>query len=308
MPQQEEDRAVKVALIINPAAGNGRGAKAGKQAQAALGARGVECTPYVSEYPGQAVELARRLDPTALDAIVCVGGDGTLFEVINGLVQAEAPSSTTLGLIPVGSGNSFSQDLGIFNDFAGAVGTIVSGQPKAVDVAWVVTQGQRYYFANMLGFGFVSDVCHAAEPYKALRHLSYVVGVFQITATLSHYHLVLTVDGKSYERNNCFVEICNSRYTAGTMLMAPQAAIDDGLLDVVILNGISRRKLLKSFPLIFRGAHLSLPEVETFRGRHITASTDRPKILTPDGELLGSTPIEVGVLPKRLQVLGKWSD
>ncbi|MDZ7378044.1 MAG: diacylglycerol kinase family lipid kinase [candidate division KSB1 bacterium] len=297
---------MRVALVINPAAGNGRGAKAGVRAATALRNRGVEYVPHISQYPGHAVQLARKLNVAELDAIVCVGGDGTLFEVVNGLMQAEAPTSTTLGVIPVGSGNSFSQDLGVFGDFDGAVGAILNGERKAVDVAWVSTERKRYYFMNMLGFGFVSDVCHAAIRYKALRHLSYVIGVFQITAALSHCHLVLTVDGATYERTNCFVEVCNSRYTAGTMLMAPQAVLDDGYLDLVILNRISRGKLLKSFPLIFRGAHLELPEVETFRARHIVAVTDKPKILTPDGELLGSTPIEVGIIPRRLQVLGKW--
>jgi len=298
---------VKVALIINPAAGNGRGAKAGQKALRALNEKGVTCTPLVSEYPGHALRIAERLQLAEFDIVVCVGGDGTVFEVINGLLHVEAPSSTTIGVIPVGSGNSFSQDLGVFGDFEGAVEAVVRNRSRSVDVAWFTTNGERYYFANMLGFGFVSDVCHAAVRYKALRHLSYVIAVFQITASLSHYHLQLTVDGKSYERTNCFVEVCNSRYTAGTMLMAPQASIDDGLLDIVILNRISRRKLLCSFPRIFRGAHLELPEVETFRGRHIIAVTNRPKVLTPDGELLGSTPIEVGILPGRLQVVGKWS-
>jgi diacylglycerol kinase (ATP) len=267
---------VKVALIINPAAGNGRGAKAGQKALRALNEKGVTCTPLVSEYPGHALRIAEGLQLAEFDIVVCVGGDGTVFEVINGLLHVEAPSSTTIGVIPVGSGNSFSQDLGVFGDFEGAVEAVVRNHPRSVDVAWFTTNGARYYFANMLGFGFVSDVCHAAVRYKALRHLSYVIGVFQITASLSHY-------------------------------MAPQASIDDGLLDIVILNRISRRKLLWSFPRIFRGAHLELPEVETFRGRHIIAVTNRPKVLTPDGELLGSTPIEVGILPGRLQVVGKWS-
>ncbi|MCR4437677.1 MAG: diacylglycerol kinase family lipid kinase [bacterium] len=295
-----------VALIINPVAGNGRGRKAGQRTVAALTQKGVECKTLVSEYSGHAVRLAEELDPSAFEAVVCVGGDGTVFEVVNGLLHAEAPPSTTLGVVPVGSGNSLSQDLGVFGDFAGAIEALLDKQSRAVDVAWFSADGQRYFFLNMLGFGFVSDVCYAAARYKVVRHFSYVLGVFQITASLSHYHLELTVDGKTYERTNCFVEICNSRYTAGTMLMAPQAAIDDGHLDVVILNRISRRKLLRSFPRIFRGTHLELPEVETFRGQHIVAVTDRPKVLAPDGELLGSTPIEVGILPKRLQVLGKW--
>lgn len=297
---------MRVALIINPMAGNGRGSKAGQRALAALTRKGVACETLVSEYPGHAVHLAEQLDPSAFDAVVCVGGDGTVFEVVNGLLHAEAPSSTTLGVVPVGSGNSLSQDLGIFGDLAGAIEAVVRKHDRPVDVAWFEAAGQRYFFLNMLGFGFVSDVCYAAIRYKVLRHLSYVMGVFQITASLSHYHLELTVDGKTYERTNCFVEICNSRYTAGTMLMAPQAVIDDGYLDVVILNRITRRKLLRSFPRIFRGTHLALPEVETFRGQHILAVTDRQKVLTPDGELLGSTPIEVGILPKRLQVLGLW--
>ncbi len=298
---------MKVALIINPAAGNGRGAKAGQRTLEALTQQGVACHPFISEYPGHAVAIAEGLNLTDLDMVVAVGGDGTVFEVINGLLRAEAPPTTTLGVVPVGSGNSLSQDLGVFGDVDAAVQAVLANRHRPIDVAWFTAGGQRYYFANMLGFGFVSDVCHAAARYKALRHFSYVIGVFQITASLSHYQLQLTVDGKTYERTNCFVEICNSRYTAGTMLMAPDASIDDGLLDVVILNQISRRKLLRSFPRIFRGTHLELSEVETFRGRHITAVTNKPKVLTPDGELIGFTPIEVGILPGRLRMVGRWS-
>jgi diacylglycerol kinase family enzyme len=88
--------------------------------------------------------------------------------------------------------------------------------------------------------------------------------------------------------------------------MAPEAEIDDGVLDIILLNDISRLKLLKSFPLIFKGAHVTIPQVEVFRGKKISVTTDTPKILTPDGEVFGHTPIDVEVLPKCLKVYGKW--
>ena len=296
---------MKILLIINPKAGNGRGAKIGEFAQELFTERGVSFDLVYTEYPGHAVALAR--DAEGYATVCSVGGDGTVFEVANGLIKAGKAEAVTLGVVPVGTGNSFSQDLGVHNDVTAAVEAIVNGRSKHIDVGRFSTGGESYYFLNVLGFGFVADVAAAASRYKAVREASYAIGVVQITATLSHYELELTVDGKKYHRDNCFVEICNSRYTGGNMLIAPDAKIDDGLLDVVLLDKISRWRLLKAFPLVFKGEHAKVPQTEFLKGKEITARTNIAKILTPDGEIFGSTPVEVTVQPKLLKVHGLWN-
>ena len=114
----------------------------------------------------------------------------------------------------------------------------------------------------------------------------------------------LELDGQVIERDSTFLEISNSRYTAD-FLMAPSARIDDGLLDVTLLGRISRRRLLRLFPSVFRGEHIHHAEVETFRASHVTIATEHPKTLSPDGELTGSTPADVICMNRALEVFAQ---
>ena len=112
------------------------------------------------------------------------------------------------------------------------------------------------------------------------------------------------IDGKTIERYCIFVKICNSRFTGGNMMVAPAAAIDDGLLDIVLLNRISKAPPLKLFPRIFKGTHVQAESVEVFRGKKIVLRTENPLPLTPDGETFGYTPIEVSIFPRKVEMFG----
>ena len=114
----------------------------------------------------------------------------------------------------------------------------------------------------------------------------------------------LEIDGKKIETDSTFIEISNTRYTAN-FLMAPSAEIDDGLLDITLVKKITRGKLIKSFPKIFTGEHIFIDEIETFKAKHIKIETDEPKVLTPDGELLGITPVEITCLKHAIEVFWK---
>jgi diacylglycerol kinase family enzyme len=114
----------------------------------------------------------------------------------------------------------------------------------------------------------------------------------------------LTVDGKESVRDALFVEVCNSRKTGGEMMMAPSAEVDDGLFDVVVARAMSRATLLKLFPLIFTGEHVNDPHVEVLRGSRISVRFEPPQKVTPDGEILGTTPLDIEVLPRALEVFG----
>ena len=294
---------MKLLLVTNPAAGKGKGLDVSEQAAQFLKSNDIEPVVTVSEYPGHVNELMRTVDVDRNDGIVAVGGDGTLFELINGLLGTHETLSIPLGQIPVGTGNSFIKDMGIQTP-DDALKKILSRNTKPVDVGFFSYQGGEHYFINILGFGFVANVAHRARKYKMFGGLSYIFGVLEEVIILSSTHLDITVDGKTYHRENTFVEISNSTCTGGDMIMAPDAKIDDGYLDVVLLNKVSRIKLLKAFPKIFKGTHVEMDEVEVFKARHIIAKTDNPQILTPDGEVFGSTPIEVKVLPEKVRMFG----
>ena len=193
---------MKILLIINPRAGNGRGARVGKLAEHLICDHNIDYSVIYTRCFRHAVSIAEEINTGEFNAIAAVGGDGTAFEVSNGLIKSGKSEKITLGIIPVGTGNSFSQDLGIHNDIKAAVDAIASGVTKLVDVGRYTIDKETYYFINVLGFGFVSDVAAVASRYKALGQLSYAIGVVQITASLSCYELELTVDGKKYLRKN----------------------------------------------------------------------------------------------------------
>jgi len=292
---------MKLLMLVNPVAGKKRGDDVARKALDIFQRQGVEIKSCYSEYPGHLIKVAQQEVNENWDGIVAVGGDGTLFEVVNGMTRGNADLPVPLGVLPVGTGNSFSRDLSI-NSFDDAVGNIINGKTRKVDLGKCVTGGDEFYFINILGFGFVADVAQKASFYKNWGALSYVIGVFIITIKLKSYSLDFEIDGQFYQRDNIFVEICNSTKTGGDMIMAPEAKIDDGLLNVVILNKLSRGGLLSALPKIFKGTHVNMQEVETFKAKEMSFRPAVSKILTPDGEITGNTPISVSVLPGKIRV------
>ena len=292
---------MKLLMLVNPLAGRKQGEKVARKTQAIFNARGIDVEIGCSRHIRHLSEIAAMEVNNGWDGIVALGGDGTVFEVINGMMRGNPDLPIPLGIIPIGSGNSFVRDLAIKNR-DDAIRKIVAGKTRAVDLGRCDCDDRTLFFINILGFGFVSDVVQRAARYKRWGDFSYLIGVFLETMRLASCHLDFEIDGQRYQRDTVFVEICNSTKTGGDMIMAPHAKIDDGLLDVVLLNRISRARLLAALPRIFRGTHLKLQEVETFSGRRMRFQPAGNKALTPDGEIAGTTPMAVSVLPGKVRV------
>jgi len=292
---------MKLCMIVNPHAGKKRGGEIAAHVAALLEVGGVETERLVSEHVGGTRELAEDIDPLQWDGVLAVGGDGTLFEVVNGLLKGADSIPIPVGQVPVGTGNSFLRDVEIASA-EDIVSRILGGRVRDIDLGHFTSDAGSFYFANLLGAGFVSNVAHRAGKYKALGSLSYLLGVVEEVIGLKSTLTRIDIDGRRFERDAIFVEVCNSRYTGGSMMMAPSARIDDGLLDVVILNRVTRRRLLRLLPTIFSGTHVDAPEIEVFSGRDISVESDVPLALTPDGETFGHTPIKVSVHPGRMRM------
>lgn len=292
---------MNLALIVNPHAGNKHGLKAAHRVSGILNENGHEAHLLISEFPGNTIDIAESIDVDLFDGILAVGGDGTLFEVINGLLKNKKELKIPLGQIPVGTGNSFIKDLGVTTE-EDALKAVLSGNVREIDLGEFTYSGGSHFFVNLLGSGFVSNVAYRARKYKLFGALSYILGVLEELVVLKAVDIELNIDGTMIKRKAVFTEICNSRYTGGDMLMAPGAEIDDGLLDVVVLNRITRRKLLSLFPLLFKGEHVNDDALEVFRGREISLKSEKPLMLTPDGETFGDTPIEVKVHPGKIKM------
>ncbi len=295
---------LKILLIYNPNAGHSRSKKILSEVQRYFKERNIEIDTRLTERQVHGMEMVSKADFGSYDGVVAAGGDGTLFEVINGYYRNNSKKRIPIGVLPTGTGNSFSIDLGLgVAKWKEAIDLISLNKPRKVDVGCFKTNEKEYYYLNILGLGFVSDVGKTAIRFKSLGNLSYTIGVIYQTIFLKTHQLKIELDGKILERENVFVEISNSRYTAN-FLMAPDAKIDDGYLDVILLNKLTRRKLLATFPKIFTGEHVNIDEVEVFQAKNIRIETNVPKILTPDGELYGTTPVEVKCLHQAVEVFG----
>jgi diacylglycerol kinase family enzyme len=174
-----------------------------------------------------------------------------------------------------------------------------------VDIAEFTTMGEEYYFVNNMGIGFVTDVVKISSGMKWMGQLAYAVGVLYRMILLRNHQLEMIVDGETITQKNCFVYFCNSRITGGNMLIAPDAKIDDGLLDIVMLEDVSRWELLKAFPTVFDGSHVNNPHATFLKGKEITVRTDVPKYCCPDGEILGQTPLKVSLIPGAMKFFEK---
>ena len=296
---------MKVLLVYNPFAGHGRAKKILPEVEAEFTKYNIEFDLKLTDYPEHATEIIKNAKFKTYDAIIAAGGDGTLFEIINGYYINSTRKKPPLGILPIGTGNAVARDLDLHvSKWKEAIEIIAQMKPRKVDVGKYTSHGQSYYFLNILGLGFVADVGKTAKKLKVLGNISYTLGVLYQMLMLKSFKLKIEIDGKLLERDNIFVEVSNTTYTAN-FYMAPNAKIDDGLLDITLLNKLGRIGLLKAFPKVFTGEHIHLPEVETFTAKHIKIITDPPKVLTPDGELIGTTPVEIECLHKDIEVLWK---
>lgn len=293
---------MKIIIVYNPKAAHGRVKKILPDVKALFKEKGIDAEFRMTEYQYHGMEIVKEIDFKDYDGIISAGGDGTLFEVINGYFLNPGSKRIPIGVLPIGTGNAFARDLyPADGKWEEAVDVIGLNKPRKVDVGHFKTQGKEFYYMNILGLGFVSDVGKTAYRIKFLGNVSYTIGVLYQMAFLKTHHISIELDGKKYERENIFVEISNSRYTSN-FFMAPGAKIDDGLFDVTLLGKANRRQLLKAFPKVFTGEHVDLDIVETFQAKHIKIETNIPKVLTPDGEILGESPLEVECLEKAVEV------
>lgn len=284
---------MKILVIYNPQAGGGRAKALLATVTDYLERKGLVATIELTTYVGHAIEIAKQANLTQYDGLIASGGDGTLFEVLNGYYQNKASNKPAIGLIPNGTGNAFIREMKLKQtDWKKAIDIIAKGFLKKVDVGRFVSQEKSYYFLNIVGMGFVSQVAQAAIPLKWMGNSAYTAATLYKMINLKSQKYVMEIDGKVIERQGVFAEVANSTFTGTSFLIAPKAKIDDGLLDLVFLNKISRLRLLRVFTSIYDGSHIDYPEIEYIQAKKIKITEQFPGKLIPDGEVLGSSPVE----------------
>ncbi len=292
----------KLFVIFNPHAAFGGAIKFLPKIAEAFREKNIEIEIQKTEYPKHAIEIVQSLDFSRYDGLIVCGGDGSVFETLNGYFHNSSVKRIPLGIIPIGTGNAFVRDLNLrTNNFLEAINIISKNSPLPTDVGEIIMPSEKLYFINVLGMGFITDVQEVGLKMKFLGNISYTLGVLYQIIFLKKYNMKLEVDGKVIEGKNIFIEISNTRYTSN-FLMAPNASFDDGFLDVTILNPMSRLRMLTYFPSIFTGKHIYKKGIECYKARNIRVTTDRPKTLAPDGELTGNSPFEVNCLHKAISI------
>lgn len=295
-------------MVFNPHAASGRAARLLPRLQAAIGSF-ARLEVLSTRDAGDAFTriVATRLEP--FDGLVVAGGDGTLFEVLNGLYAHPSGQRLPLGVVPVGTGNAFARDLGLApGDWEKGLAIVRAGRRRRVDVGRVEFAAEGagpnggYYFINIVGAGLPVDALHTAERLKALGPSAYSVAAFWHAMRLRSHALRLEVDGQPLEEEAVFVEVSNTRYTGTSFLMAPEARFDDGLLDLTLLRRLPRHRLLRLFPTIYSGRHVEHPEVMTRQAREVRILAPQGLQLVPDGEFRGHTPAVVRCLERDLEI------
>jgi len=295
---------MRLLLVFNPHAGAGRAARFLPGVRSALESF-ADLDVLETGGAGDAIRLIAAADLPAYDGLIATGGDGTLFEVLNGLYTHDKAQRIPLGLVPVGTGNAFARDLGLLpGDWEKAVGLIRTGRLRPVDVGLVQTPFENYYFLNIVGAGLPVDAMRMAARLKFLGNSAYTLAALWRVIKLKSYPLSIEIDGENIEQDSMFLEISNTRYTGTTFLMAPDAVLDDGLLDVTLLGHLSRFRLLRLFPTIYKGHHVRYEEIHTCKAQQIRITAPADLGLAPDGELRGCTPATVTCLPRDLQIFG----
>jgi YegS/Rv2252/BmrU family lipid kinase len=288
-------------LVVNPRGGLRRGLALSDQVQAWLTAAGVALDVHVSQYRGHAAELARTLALQGYDGFCLIGGDGTIHEVANGLLQRGDGLSIPLGLIPGGTGNSVLLHLGCTTPRQ-AVERILAGATQRVDVARLVCGGQIEYCLNIVGWGAVVDINRTAERWRWLGRSRYAWATLWQILWPRWRRARLVLDDEAIEDAFLFVLGCNTKYTGQAMQVAPRADLADGKIDVVFVRHASRSQMLRLFRGLADGSFVTLPSVEYRQVRAFRIETELPGLLNLDGELKSCSPVSVDMVPGALTV------
>ncbi|MDH7486202.1 MAG: diacylglycerol kinase family lipid kinase [Anaerolineae bacterium] len=293
----------KARIIVNPYAGRWKAWKSIPAIETALRREGIAYDLVQTEGEGHGIELARQAAVEGYAPVVAAGGDGTVSEVMNGLVQAAGEGlAGPMGIIPLGSANDLPVQLGLPLDIEGACRCLREGRERVIDVGRV----DGRYFDNDVGVGFEPQVTIEARKIKRLRGtLIYIVAVFRALRRYEQPHMTIAWDDGRAAGRMLLVSVGNGNVTGGAFRLTPQAELDDGLLDFVFGTAMSRLQVLRFLPLVFSGQHIHRPEVTYGRTRRLTITSDDPLPVGVDGEIISTAAhrLEFEVIPHKLRVI-----
>jgi diacylglycerol kinase (ATP) len=291
--------------IVNPAAGGGRSAKLAGPALARLRESGLQIDVIASTAPGHAVQLAREAYGQGYRRFIAVGGDGTAHEILNGVLPASTGKDRiSLGFLPLGTGNSFLRD---FTQVGaeGSLRALLAGRTRPVDLVRLTHSTGEIYSFNLLSVGFTADVAALTNRFfKPLGQLGYLLGVFVRVVQLRRRPFTLRCDDdQTWDERRClFLTFNNSKYTGGTMLIAPNADPTDGLIEFVRWGPIGRLGLIRMLPKLYDGTHITHPLASRRTVRHVEFNVPVPVDVMIDGEVATLECRSLDVMPAAVDI------
>jgi YegS/Rv2252/BmrU family lipid kinase len=299
-------------VIVNPNAGNGKGRKDWEQISSGLKNNGLIWAEYFSERKGHAISLSQEAIAAGYRKILCVGGDGTLNEIVNGaFFQKICPTKDiTLGLIPVGTGNDWGRMFGIPLNYEGAIRIIKEEKTMLHDIGIVTYYNgpvkDERYFINIAGLGFESVVVKRTNVQKDKGKSGKAIYLYNLLMSLISYKNTkaeVVIDGEKSEANIFSLNVGNGRYCGGGMRQTPFAVPDDGILDVTIIKGMGKIEIIMNLKILYDGTILNHPKVEGHKCKNVIVRSDSVLYVEADGESLGCTPAEFSIIPSSINII-----
>lgn len=299
----------RVKIILNPLANQGK-ACAAKELFQSLAARSIQAEWFETHYSRHAIELAASAASEGYNLVIAIGGDGTIHEVVNGLMQTPPESRPHLGIVPMGSGNDFSYSFGLPAQPEEALIRALTGTPRPVDIGFYADNaGRQEYWVNVVGIGFDAAVNLRSRRLKGIPGFAvYFVAALQTIFTdFKPFHVRSKQNGHSSEEEVIWVIFSNGKREGSVFHVAPQAELSDGMLNQLTVNAISAPTILYSLPFFMKGSQHRLPWVSSSLVEKITLHTSRPVTIHSDGEIFAgfdsaATQIEIQTIPHAIQV------
>jgi diacylglycerol kinase (ATP) len=292
--------------VVNPAAGGGRSRNLVGPALERLRAAGIRLDVAETSRAGEATELARDGYANGYRRFLAVGGDGTSYEIVNGLFpEASIGPRPVLGFLPLGTGNSFLRDFSA-RGVEHAMEAMLAGRRQPCDVLRLRHTAGTIHYINLLSVGFTADVAAMrARRFQRYGQLGYVMAIFTCLVRLNRRPFPLRVEGEQDVdgRRALFLTFNNSKYTGGTMMIAPHAEVNDGRIEYVRWGPIGRLGLIHNLSTLYDGTHVNHPLASHRAVTQIDFQLDGPVDVMVDGEVLSVQCERLDVLPSALEVV-----
>lgn len=290
---------MKHLFIINPKAGKGKSIDIISEIKEIFKDTSEQCVIEITKEPGHATDLVRNYVSKENYRVYAVGGDGTLNEVLNGMVNSES----CLGVIPSGSGNDFIRS--IFEKYSSnnILRNTINGKIEVIDLAKI----DGRYFINISSVGIDAEVVNNAKNIKRYPFISgkmaYILSVFITIFKYKYKDIQLDIDGTQITLKSTLLALANGKYYGGGMKVAPYADLQDGLLDVCVINKLSKFKMLILFPKLIKGKHNEIKEVSFYKGRKVSIRAKEEVDLNIDGEITKRGKINLEIIPQGIKFI-----